>query len=203
MKKLLLASLFLLYGCDKKETTRATSTDAISKDILQNNLKALPKSWSVVNGEWGYKDGVFLQSETDNSYNVIINKNKKLTNLKASVEFMPLSGKWDASGGIIFRVKDKDNYYILRANALEDNLSLYTYVNGSRHLIKEVRVKAPSLKEWHSIKVVVKGNLIEGYLDGKLYLTFRDSTFKSGYTGLWTKADSVTKFKNFIVEEIN
>ncbi len=201
MKKLLIATLLLLYGCDKKETTKDTAIDVKSKEVVQNKLKSLPKNWSVVSGEWGYKSGVLLQSETDNSYNVIINKNKMFTNIKASVEFIPLSGKWDASGGIIFRVIDKENYYILRANALEDNLSLYTYINGSRHLIKEVRVKAPSLKEWHALKVIVKGDLIEGYLDEKLCLTFKDSTFKSGYTGLWTKADSVTKFRDFMVEQ--
>jgi hypothetical protein len=112
-----------------------------------------------------------------------------------SVRFKPVSGTSDRAAGIIFRVQDQNNYYILRANALEDNVNLYKYERGRRSLIKEGTVKVPS-GVWQELRVEVTGITMRGFLNGRLVVEASDDTFKSGKVGLWTKADSVTCFDN-------
>jgi hypothetical protein len=122
--------------------------------------------------------------------------------LDVSVKFKPISGKKDQAAGIVWRYKDKDNYYIVRANALENNVVLYKVENGKRTdlpLKGEGRTygkKTPvSGGQWSSLRVMARGNLFEVYFnDAKLY-EVEDETFKdAGKVGLWTKADSVTYF---------
>lgn len=115
------------------------------------------------------------------------------TDLTMSIRFKPVSGSEDRAAGIIFRVQDRDNFYILRANALEDNVNIYKYVGGRRHDVNEGSARVPSGR-WQELKVEVKGNSIRGYLNGRLVVEAHDDTFKAGKVGLWTKADSVTCF---------
>lgn len=112
-----------------------------------------------------------------------------------STNFKPISGSEDRAAGIIFRIQDRDNFYILRANALEGNANVYKYVGGRRHEIKGGSAKVPS-GTWQELRVEVKEDTIRGFLDGKLVVETHDDTFKAGKVGLWTKADSVTCFDN-------
>ena len=109
------------------------------------------------------------------------------------VQFKPISGRQDQAGGIIFRVQDKDNYYILRANALENNVNFYKYVGGQRHALKRARASVPT-GLWQALRVEVRGNRMQGYLNNMLVVETTDDTFAAGRVGLWTKADSVTCF---------
>lgn len=128
-------------------------------------------------------------------YPAISLSDKVYTDLTITTRFKAISGDTDRAAGIIFRIQDKDNYYILRANALEDNVNIYRYIDGRRWPIQESSVKVPS-GTWHELRVEVKGNHIRGILNGKLVVEATDDTFKSGKAGLWTKADSVTCFDN-------
>ncbi|MBJ6724623.1 family 16 glycoside hydrolase [Geomesophilobacter sediminis] len=128
-------------------------------------------------------------------YPALVLGDKVLDDLTVSVLFKPVSGREDQAAGIIFRVRDKDNFYILRANALEDNVNLYKYVKGRRELIKEGAAKVSSGR-WQELRVEAVGNVIRGYLDGAVVVEATDETFRSGRIGLWTKADSVTCFDN-------
>ena len=119
-----------------------------------------------------------------------------------SVKFKPISGKKDQGAGIVWRYKDNNNYYIVRANALENNVVLYKLENGKRTdlpLKGEGRTygkkeTVPS-GQWGILRVVAKGNLFEVYHDGKKLYEVEDDTFKdAGKVGLWTKADSVIHF---------
>src|SRR5206468_2016291 len=123
---------------------------------------------------------------------------KVYTDLVVTVRFKPISGKDDQAAGIIFRVQDENNYYILRANALEDNVILFRYASGSRSTIKEGSVKVPS-GQWQELKVEVEGNRFRGYLDDRLVVEATDDAYQAGGVGLWTKADSVTCFDDFRV----
>ena len=109
--------------------------------------------------------------------------------------FKPISGREDQAAGIIFRIQDKDNYYIVRANALEDNVNAYKYVHGRRILLKGTSVKVVSGK-WQALGAEVMGARIRGSLNGHPVIEATDETFKAGRVGLWTKADSVTCFDN-------
>jgi len=122
--------------------------------------------------------------------------------LDVTVRFRPISGREDASGGIIFRAKDGQNYLLVRANALENNFRLYTMVNGKRSTIASARVTEPTLGEWHTIRVVAQGPKIQAYLNDALLLNHDDKTFTSGWVGLWTKADSVTEFADLEIAGI-
>ncbi len=113
------------------------------------------------------------------------------------VKFKALSGKEDQAGGLVWRWKDGDNYYVARANALEDNVSLYYTLNGRRNTIKYV--DAPVAKnQWHTLRAEFAGKRIRVVLDGKSYIEVDDERIGgAGAVGVWTKADSVTVFDDF------
>ncbi len=113
--------------------------------------------------------------------------------LDVTTRFKAISGRDDQAAGIIFRVQDKDNYYILRANALENSVNLYKYTGGSRSELKGANVPV-SAGQWHELRVETNDETLRGYLDGTLVVETTDDTFHAGRVGLWTKADSVTCF---------
>ena len=125
---------------------------------------------------------------------------KNDTNLKdgfVEVKFKPISGKEDQAGGLVWRLKDANNYYIARANALEDNVTIYTTTNGRRTEKKRVEAKVAS-NTWHTLRVDFQGNHFTVTFDGKKAIEWDDETFKdAGKVGVWTKADSVTLFDDF------
>jgi hypothetical protein len=113
------------------------------------------------------------------------------------VRFKPIAGREDASGGIVFRFAD-GRYYVVRANALEDNFNFYYYDRGRRQ-IDGLRVKAPALGQWHKLRVTAEGDRIRGWLDDQALLDRRDTRYAMGRVGLWTKADSITAFDSLSV----
>ena len=92
------------------------------------------------------------------------------TDVDLSVAFKAVAGKLDQGGGLVWRYKDANNYYIARMNPLEDNYRVYKVVAGKRTQLGSVDVKIPS-GEWHTLRVVHKADHIQCYLDGKSYLT--------------------------------
>ena len=116
------------------------------------------------------------------------------------VKFKPVSGKADQAGGVIWRCQDADNYYIARANALEDNVTIYHTIKGKRVAFKNVDLKVTTA-EWHTLRVDFKANSFVVSLDGKKAIEASDDSFsEAGKVGLWTKADSVTLFDDFQFE---
>jgi hypothetical protein len=113
----------------------------------------------------------------------------------------PSAGREDASGGIVFRFAE-GHYYVVRANALENNFRLYYYDRG-RHQLATASAQPPALGQWHTLRVVALGDHIQAYLNGALLLEHRDSRYRTGQVGLWTKADSVTAFDDFVVRGIH
>jgi hypothetical protein len=120
------------------------------------------------------------------------------SDVTVSTRFKAVSGRTDRAAGIIFRIKDKNNYYILRANALEDNVNIYRYVGGRRREIQEGTAKVPS-GTWQELRVEVRGNRMRGFLNGRQVVEATDETFKAGNIGLWTKEDSVTCFDDVLI----
>ena len=124
-----------------------------------------------------------------------------------SVKFKPVSGQKDQAAGLVWRYKDKDNYYIVRANARENNVVLYKVENGKRidlSLKGEGRTYGKKALvpsgQWSTLRVVAKGDLFEVYLNGQKLYEVEDGTFtEPGKVGLWTKADSVTEFADLEV----
>lgn len=164
--------------------------------------------WKTVDGRWAIEEmagapsgkRVIVQRAVDNAFNVIVAPAGPYSDVDASVRFKPVSGREDASGGIVFRF-DEGRYYVIRANALENNFRLYYYDHG-RYQLATARVYPPSLGQWHTIRVVAVGDRIQGYLDGRLLIDHRDARYRSGKVGLWTKADSVTAFDDLVIRGV-
>ena len=179
---------------------------AEDKIIMQDDFSRQNAKWKFVAGQWVRRtsDGrpVLAQTVETQPWAVAILEDQKFDDLDVTVRFRPISGREDASGGIIFRAKDGQNYLLVRANALENNFRLYTMVNGKRSTIASARVTEPKLGEWHKIRVVAQGSKIQAYLNDALLLNHDDNTFTSGWVGLWTKADSVTEFADLEIAGI-
>jgi len=162
------------------------------------------EGWTTVAGQWtveemaGAPSGTkaLVQRATKNEFNVIVAPTA-YGDVDVTMKFKPISGREDASGGIVFRFTD-GKYYVVRANALESNFRLYYYDRGRRQLAS-ASVKAPALGQWHTVRVVAVGDQIQAWLNGVRYLDHRDSRFKSGAVGLWTKADSITAFDDLVI----
>ena len=203
---LVIALLFMATGVGKTQTK-----------VSFDEGNALPKGWaSGVTGKGAAKWEVVID-ETAPSRPKVLKQSGEATFCWAAktdeqfkdgfveVRFKPLSGKEDQAGGIVFRFKDANNYYIVRANALEDNVVLYKTVNGKRSSLQVkgrmfgygVDTKVPKGK-WNTLRVEFRGNLFTVFFNGKRLFEVEDDTFKdAGAVGVWTKADSVTLFDDF------
>jgi hypothetical protein len=126
-----------------------------------------------------------------------VKKGTALADGFVEVKFKPLSGREDQAGGVVWRWKDGDNYFVARANALENNVSLYYTESGRRKTIKYVDAPVAGNK-WHTLRAEFQGSKIRILLDGKAYIELDDSHIAgAGAVGVWTKADSVTAFDDF------
>lgn len=130
---------------------------------------------------------------TDTRFPVLIADNGEYADVDVSVKGKALSGKVDQGMGLVFRFRDPKSYYIVRANALENNFRLYRMVGGRRLQFAGANVKVAS-GEWHTLRVVAKGDHIVCYFNGKPLIDAHDKTYTTGKIGLWTKADSVIAF---------
>jgi hypothetical protein len=111
-----------------------------------------------------------------------------------TVRFKPVAGDVDRAGGIALRFIDPDNYYVLRANALEDNVNFYHVVRGVRRQIKGAAIKVSS-GQWHSLTLKAERDRFTAAFDDKPLLAVTDRTFSgAGKVALWTKADSISRF---------
>ncbi|WP_165223975.1 family 16 glycoside hydrolase [Aquisphaera insulae] len=164
-----------------------------------------PVSWLVREDPSAPSGGKALVQESadDTSYRfpLCILEEKSLRDVAVEVKYKAISGKVDQAGGIVLRYAS-ENYYIARANALEDNVNLFRTENGKRVKIEEVPVKVTP-GEWHTLRFEAKGPHLRVDFDGKTVIEKEDATFpEPGKVGLWTKADSVTAFDDFKIEPV-
>jgi hypothetical protein len=173
--------------------------------------KGEPGVWVIKNDEASADHkNVLAQTDADPTgyrFPVCVYDGLTATDVDVSVKFKPISGKGDQGAGIVWRYRDQDNYYIVRANALENNVVLYKVEKGKRTdlpLVGEGRTYGKKERvqsgQWGTLRVVAKGDQFEVFHDGKKLYEVRDDTFKSaGKVGLWTKADSVIYFDDLSI----
>lgn len=131
---------------------------------------------------------------TDNRFPVAVVDGSSFKDVRLSVSCKPISGSTDQACGLVWRFKDANNYYLTRANALEDNVRLYHVKDGNRVQFASWSGKVAT-RTWHQLAVEAKGDRFVVTFDGKPILDAKDSTFvDAGKVGVWTKADSVTQF---------
>lgn len=173
-----------LHGLDRRERIRITK-------VLQTNEPPSPPH-------------VFAQLKNkgfEHDYHVVLIEETTAADLDLEVAFLPVAGKGDMGGGLVWRAQDPQNYYITRANPLEQNIRFYRVVKGVRHKLANFD-QIISVQKWHTLHVVVRGNHFRILYDGQVVLDVRDNTFQAGRIGLWTKADAVTYFDDLRLEVI-
>ena len=166
-----------------------------------------PGKW-VIQQEGGGK--VLAQIDPDRTgarFPLAILDQPSVADVDISVRFRPVSGRGDQAAGLVWRLKDEDNYYIVRANAIENNVVLYKVERGKRTDLplkgkgRTYGKKAPVPSgQWGTLRVVATGPLFQVFLNGNKLYEVEDSTFtQAGKVGVWTKADSVTQFDDLTV----
>ncbi len=180
-----------------------------TENVDSNRPGAPPDGWKTgVTGQGSGYWAVNADSTAPSPPNVLtqtgqgtfpwaVKEGGSITDGFVEVKLKAISGKEDQAGGVMWRWKDGNNYYVARANALENNVSLYYTANGRRNTIKYVKAPVP-LDRWHTLRVDFAGSTIRVSLNGKTYIEEKDNHITgSGAVGLWTKADSVTAFDDF------
>jgi hypothetical protein len=200
MKRNILILVMSLYAMD-------AMAEIIGFD--QDRIGALPAGWVCgVTGRGSPKWAVGADSTAPSKPNVLkqsgtgtfpwcAKKGVVIADGFVEVKFKPMQGSEDRAGGVMWRWKDGDNYYVARANALENNVSLYHTTRGSRHTIQSVDAPV-QVDQWHTLHVEFTGKRIKVSLDGKQYIDAEDAHIAGpGAVGVWTKADSITAFDDF------
>jgi len=153
--------------------------------------------WSVEQDATAPSKPNVLKQSGQATYPVCLKDDTSLKDGFVEVKFKPISGREDQAGGLLWRAKDANNYYVARANALENNVTIYHTINGRRTEKKRANMKVAT-NQWHTLHVDFQGGHFTVSLNGQKALEWDDETFKdAGKVGVWTKADSVTLFDDF------
>lgn len=162
-----------------------------------------PGKWTIVNDVTSFSGRVIEQSSTERTdyrFPLAIFDTVVAKNIDVSVRFKPVAGRIDQAGGIAVRVLDADNYYVVRANALEGNVRFYRVVKGRREQIDGRDTKVAT-NEWHSLGLKANGERFIIEFDGKTLFATSDKTLTgAGKIALWTKSDSVTRFDQIAID---
>ena len=165
--------------------------------IRQNNPTKEMAKWTVEADADAPSQPNVLNVKTINgnaTYNLALIETTAYRDLNLSVKIRSNSGEDDQGGGLVWRAKDENNYYLCRINPIENNYRVYKVVAGKRSMLQSVDFETPTGK-WFTLRVRMKGNEITCYCNGKKWLEAKDDTFKdAGMIGLWTKADASSSF---------
>ncbi len=160
--------------------------------------------WTVEVDASAPSKGQVLKQGGRGTYPIALRDGTSVRDGFVETRFKALTGSEDRAAGIVWRAKDTNNYYVVRANALEDNVVLYKTVNGQRIELNTIKGDTYGLKapvppnQWHTLRVEFAGPRFKVVYNGTALFEVDDATFKdAGKVGLWTKADSVTVFDDF------
>jgi hypothetical protein len=204
-----LGFLFVIGGPDMAQGFQTDTPGAPPKGwTLTKTGKGTPR-WTVQRDPTGPSKGNVLRQSGKADYPLALKEDTSLRDGFVEVKFKPIAGSEDRAGGIVWRARDANNYYVVRANALEDNVVLYKTVNGVRSSLDLVGQKsgygvktAVPANQWHTLRVEFTGVRFNVVFNGKPLFAVQDATFaEAGMVGLWTKADSVTVFGGFTYGE--
>jgi hypothetical protein len=170
--------------------------------------KGAPK-WTVERDDTAPSKGPVLKQSGKATYPLALKDGTSIGDGFVEVNFKVIAGTEDRAGGLVWRAKDAGNYYVVRANALENNIVLYKTVNGTRSSLDivgqkggyGVKVPVPA-NQWHTLRVDFAGTRFKVAFNAMPLFEVEDATFREpGMVGLWTKADSVTVFDGFVFVE--
>jgi hypothetical protein len=153
--------------------------------------------WSVESDATAPSAPHVLRQSGSGTFPWCVKREASLLDGFVEVKMKPERGREDQAGGVVWRWKDRDGYYVARANALENNVSLYYTAGGRRNTLKYVDAPVAA-NSWHTLRAEFSGKHIRVILDGVLRIEMDDEHITgAGAVGVWTKADSVTAFDDF------
>jgi hypothetical protein len=205
----LCAVLCLLAACDPAPTPgRAeTITFATSKGLGDFEFAVTgdgqPGKWSIVRDDATQALAQTGTDPADDRFPLAIYRPFSGRNVYVSIRFMPVSGNIDQAGGVVVRLTSAGDYYLARANALENNVRFYRVVGGKRQMIAGVDAPVAS-GAWHTLGVTARDDRFIILFNGRELFGATDATFPGpGRVGMWTKADSVTWFESIKIKSLD
>lgn len=187
------------FNANGKDSTITFDREAIGK---------LPSGWSAETGKWevsndGSNATLKMAANDEGAFNIAVVKDLYYKNLELQARVKALQGNEDQGGGLVWRYIDKNNYYIIRANPLENNVRLYKVVDGRRKQMESKDIKM-NADEWFTIRVISNNNKIDCYYNGERVFSSSDDTFPgAGSVGFWSKADAVSLFDDLTIKVLN
>lgn len=212
-----LASLQLAIGAVAAQTE--TAPPALAWNFDRDQPGTIPSEFSIGTlfdgrpaGDWQvlatdraksppYVLAQLMPKGAEHAYKVVLFKEVTASDLNLEVSFLPIQGQADMGGGLIWRATDDRNYYLARANPLEQNIRVYRVVNGIRHLLQNFD-QTITLKQWHTLQVSHRDCRVTIFYDDKQVFDLCDKTFHNGMIGLWTKSDAVTYFDDLRLQHV-
>jgi hypothetical protein len=183
----------------------ALAPDLEPEFITWRTGQGAPAQWAIVADPTAAGGRAIAQTSTDKTdyrFPLAVYEPCSGKNVEVSVRFKPVSGNVDQAGGIALRLQTPDDYYVVRANALEDNVRFYRVVKGKREQLAGADTKVAT-NTWHTLTLKAEGDRFTVSYDGNELYTANDATFsESGKVALWTKADSITYFDNLTIQPL-
>ncbi len=159
-----------------------------------------PANWRVMDFAGARVVAVYGERTSTSNFNLLVSHRDFPADLGLAVKLRSVEGREDRGGGLLWRARDANNYYVARWNPLERNLRLYKVESGVRSVLSSVDVQCDA-DRWHELAVRAQGELQEVSFDGEKLFTVRDATFgAAGKVGLWSKADARTNFDDLRVD---
>jgi len=194
------------------DSTASFETDAVGTTpggwTATSTGKGDPK-WTIEHDETAPSKSKIIKQSGRAPYPLLLKDGTNIKDGFIQVRFKAIAGSQDRAAGLVWRARDANNYYVIRANALEDNVVLYKTVNGARSPLDivgrkggyGVDISVPA-NQWLDLRIDFKGNRFRALYNGEQLFEVEDSTFSdAGRVGLWTKADSITLFDQIIFGE--
>jgi hypothetical protein len=197
-----LATVMLVAGAGNGAWAQTVNFDSLTTGAAPPGWTATKTGsgvakWTIEKDNTAPSPPNVLKQSGQATYPVCLKDDTDLKNGFVEVKFKPISGKEDQAGGVVWRAKDANNYYIARANALEGNVTIYDTLNGRRTERKRTSIKVAS-NQWHTLRVDFQDKHFTVTFDGTKAIEWDDEKLKdAGKVGVWTKADSVTLFDDF------
>jgi hypothetical protein len=208
---LLICLTFLACRSEPNHSSKSAHQSVNASDTLitfeNSQVGKLPVGWSDESSHWyieadGSGKAFKMAKNSGDAFNIAVLQGFFLKDVEVTTRIKAISGEEDQGGGIVWRYQDSDNYYIARANPLENNIRIYKVVNGRRNELETANVTMET-GQWFSIKITMKGENIECFHNGKLVYKLSDKTFtNAGLVGFWSKADAVSIFDDLTIKVI-
>lgn len=201
-----------MVGTSLGNTTRVWTFDDDSPEMLPAEFQVGTLFDGRPAGEWKVLDtdrarssprvlAQLLGKGAEHAYKTVLINGIQASDLDLQVSLLPIEGKADMGGGLIWRAADDRNYYLTRANPLEQNIRIYRVVKSVRHMLKSFD-HVIDVRHWHTLRVMAKGCRVQVFFDSKRVFDLCDETFTTGRIGLWTKSDAITYFDDLKLQII-